>query len=228
MKKGTVQMKNIEAVIFDMDGVLIDSERISLKCYQEVLKNYDYEINEKSYVKFIGRNVDGIKEVMQEEYGKDFPFDEIYKKKVKLSLEYTNKNGVKIKPGVHELIDYLNEENYKIAVATSTRRVRALELLEKAKIKEKVNYVVCGDQVENSKPNPEIFIKAAEGLDIEPQKCLVIEDSDAGIMAAHAANMTGIHVPDMKMLEDETKKLAFKVCKSLVDVKEYFQEIKAK
>lgn len=219
-------MKNIEAIIFDMDGVLIDSERISFKCYQEVFKDYTYEIDEKSYVKFIGRNVDGIKEVMQEEYGSDFPFDEIYKKKVKLAIEFTDKNGVKIKPGVHELLDYLKKENYKIAVATSTRRQRALQLLEEAKIKEKVNFVVCGDEVENSKPDPEIFLKAAKGLGVEPEKCIVIEDSDAGITAAHAAKMTGIHVPDMKQLEKETTKLAFKVCGGLDKIKEYLEEVK--
>ncbi len=218
-------MKKVDAVIFDMDGVLIDSERISLKCYQEVLKDYEYEMDEKIYVKFIGRNVEGIKEALQEEFGKDFPFDEIYKKKSKLALEFTDKNGVKIKPGVHDLLDYLNNENYKIAVATSTRRQRALELLERAKIKEKVNYIVCGDQVENSKPNPEIFLRAAEGLNVKPHNCLVVEDSDAGITAAHAASMTGIHVPDMKILDDKTKKLAFKICDELADVKGILEEI---
>lgn len=219
-------MKKVDAVIFDMDGVLIDSERISLKCYQEVLKDYQYEMDEKIYVKFIGRNVEGIKEALQEEFGKDFPFDEIYKKKSKLALEFTDKNGVKIKPGVHELLDYLNNENYKIAVATSTRRQRAIELLERAKIKGKVNYIVCGDQVENSKPDPEIFLRAAEGLNVKPNNCLVVEDSDAGITAAHAASMAGVHVPDMKILDDKTKKLAFKICKELVDVKSVLEEIK--
>jgi len=218
-------MKKVDAIIFDMDGVLIDSERISFKCFQEVFKEYDYKIDEEFYVKFIGRNVKGIKTIMEEEYGADFPFDTIYKKKVSLSLEITGKNGVIIKPGVHELLDYLNKENYKIAVATSTRRERALQLLEEAKIKDKVNYVICGNQVENSKPDPEIFLKAAEGLNVNPEKCIVIEDSDAGITAAHAAKMIGIHVPDMKLLEDDTKGLAFKICENLMDVKNYLETI---
>jgi len=213
-------MKKVDAIIFDMDGVLIDSERISFQCYKEVLKEYKYEITEEFYVRFIGRNVEGIKLVMLEEYGNDFPFDEIYKKKAELAHKTTNENGVKIKPGVHELLDYINKEGFKIAVATSTRRQRALELLGEAKIKEKVSYIVCGDQVKNSKPDPEIFLKAAEGLEVDPKNCLVIEDSDAGIMAAHSAGMTGIHVPDMKVLEDETKKLAFRICEKLIDVKE--------
>lgn len=217
-------MNNIEAIIFDMDGVLIDSERISFKCFQEVFKEYNYTMEEKFYLTLIGRNVKNIKEIMEKEYGADFPFDEIYEKKRNLALEITNRDGVIIKPGVHELLDYLNSKNYKIAVATSTRKERALELLDEGKIKEKVNYVIGGDQVENSKPNPEIFLKAAKGLKVELEKCMVIEDSDAGITAAHAAKMVGIHVPDMKELENETKGLAFKVCKSLSDVKAYLEE----
>lgn len=219
-------MRKIDAIIFDMDGVLIDSERRSFECYQKILEEYGYEMDEKFYVKFIGRNVDGIKTIIKEGYGADFPVDVIYEKKSKLASEVTDKNGVIIKPGVHELLDYLNKNNYKIAVATSTRRERALQLLEKAEIKNKVNYVICGDQVEISKPNPEIFLKAAIGLEVSAEKCMVIEDSDAGITAAHAAKMIGIHVPDMKLLEDDTKNLAFKIFDNLLQVKEYLEEIK--
>lgn len=216
-------MKKAEAVIFDMDGVLIDTERISFKSFQEVFKKYSYEIDEKFYLTMIGRNVKSIRGLMENEYGTSFPFDEIYEQKVNLSREIISRDGVIMKKGVHELIDYLIKENYKIAVATSTSRIRALQLLEEIGVKQKVNFVICGDQVENSKPDPEIFLKAAKGLGVEPEKCIVIEDSDAGITAAHAAKMIGINVPDMKNLDDETKKLAFKICESLLEVKKYLE-----
>ena len=218
-------MRKVEAIIFDMDGVLIDTERISFQSYQKVFEEYEYERDEKVFLKFIGRNVDSIKAIIKEEYGEDFPVDIVHEKKSKLAVQTIDKNGVIIKPGVHELLEYLNNENYKIAVATSTRRERALQLLEKAKIKDKVNYVICGDEVEISKPNPEIFLKAAKGLQVNPEKCIVIEDSDAGIKAAHAANMIGIHVPDMKFLDDDVKELAFKICENLFDVRNYLQII---
>ena len=217
-------MKKINAVIFDMDGVLIDSERISFKCYEEVFKEYNYTIDEEFYLSLIGRNLEGIKAKMEEKYGQDLPFDIIYKKKADLAHEVTDKNGVIVKPGVHEILDYLNEKKYKIAVASSTRKERVLELLGQAKIKDKVHFIIGGDQVENSKPNPEIFLKAAEGLNVEPEKCLVIEDSDAGIRAAYAAKMIGIHVPDMKFLEEDNKDLAHKVCESLFEVKDYLDK----
>lgn len=216
-------MKKAEAVIFDMDGVLIDTERISFKSFQEVFKKYSYEMDERFYLTMIGRNVKSIRGLMENEYGTSFPFDEIYEQKVNLCREIISRDGVIMKEGVHELIDYLIKENYKIAVATSTSRIRALQLLEEIGVKEKVNFVICGDQVENSKPDPEIFLKAAKGLGVEPEKCIVIEDSDAGITAAHAAKMIGINVPDMKILDHETKKLAFKICESLLEVKKYLE-----
>ena len=95
-----------------------------------------------------------------------------------------------------------------------------------SEFKQKINYIICGDQVKNSKPDPEIFLKAAKGLNVKPENCIVIEDSDAGIIAAHSAKMMGIHVPDMKSLENDTKKFAFKICENLFEVKEYLEEIK--
>ncbi len=218
-------MKNIKAVIFDMDGILIDTERISFNAFKEVLKGYNYEMSEEFYLTMIGRNVKSIKEVMLREYGDSFPFDEIYEKKVKIAVETIDRDGVIIKPGVHELVDYLKDNNYKIAVATSTRKERAHYLLEQIGIKHKVDYIICGDQVINSKPDPEIFLKAAKGLGIEPQNCMVIEDSDAGILAASRAGMKGINVPDMKKPDENMKKLAFKICSSLLDVKTYMESI---
>ncbi|MGM9934583.1 HAD family phosphatase [uncultured Clostridium sp.] len=218
-------MKNIKAVIFDMDGILIDTERISFNAFKEVLKGYNYEMSEEFYLTMIGRNVKSIKEVMLSEYGSSFPFDEIYEKKVKIAVETIDRDGVIIKPGVHELVDYLKDNNYRIAVATSTRKERAHYLLEQIGIKDKVDYIICGDQVVNSKPDPEIFLKAAKGIGIEPQNCMVIEDSDAGILAASRAGMTGINVPDMKKPDENMKKLAFKICSSLLDVKTYMESI---
>ena len=218
-------MKSIKAVIFDMDGILIDTERISFNAFKEVLKGYNYEMSEEFYLTMIGRNVKSIKEVMLSEYGSSFPFDEIYEKKVKIAVETIDRDGVIIKPGVHELVDYLKDNNYRIAVATSTRKERAHYLLEQIGIKDKVDYIICGDQVVNSKPDPEIFLKAAKGIGIEPQNCMVIEDSDAGILAASRAGMTGINVPDMKKPDENMKKLAFKICSSLLDVKTYMESI---
>ena len=216
-------MKNVKGVIFDMDGVLIDTERISFNSYKEVFKEYDYEMSEEFYLKLIGHNVKSIKEIMLDNYGENFPFDEIYEKKVKLSVDTIERDGVIVKKGVHELIDYLKDNNYKIAVATSTRKQRAHYLLKEIGIFDKIDYVICGDQVTNSKPDPEIFLKASWGINIESENCIVIEDSEAGITAAHNAKIRSINVPDMKMPNDNIKKLSYKICDNLIKVKELFE-----
>ena len=218
-------MKNIKAIIFDMDGILIDTERISFNAFKSVLKEYNYEMSEKFYLTMIGRNVKSIEQVMKAEYGQDFPFDEIYKKKVHISVSTIDRDGVIVKKGVHEIIDYLKENNYKIAVATSTRKERAHKLLDDIGIKDKVNYIICGDQVENSKPDPEIFLKAANGLEVLPENCLVIEDSEAGVQAAVNAGIPAINVPDMKMPDEKMETMAFKICKDLIEVKELLNEL---
>lgn len=218
-------MENIKAIIFDMDGILIDTERISFNAFKSVLKEYDYEMSEKFYLTMIGRNVKSIEQVMKAEYGQDFPFDEVYKKKVHLCVSTIDRDGVIIKKGVHELIDYLNENNYKIAVATSTRKERAHKLLADIGIKEKVNYIICGDQVENSKPDPEIFLKAAQGLQMPVENCLIIEDSEAGVQAAVNAGIPAINVPDMKMPDEEMRRKALKICRDLIEVKQFLETL---
>lgn len=217
-------MDKIEAVIFDMDGLLIDSETISFKCFQTVFSYYGYEISKEYYInKLIGRNIKNIKEAILKEYGEEFKFDEIYYEKVKVMNDYIESNGILLKKGALELIEYLNKNKYKIAVATSTKRERAEKLLTMVKIKDYFQEIICGDEVINSKPNPEIFLKAAEKLGVNPEVCIVLEDSAAGIEAAHKAGMKGINVPDMKIPDDNIKEKAYRIEESLINVLEYFQ-----
>lgn len=220
-------MNKIEAVIFDMDGLLIDTETISFTLFQKVFSDYGYVISKEYYVnELVGRNIKGIKENILKEYGEDFQFDEIYYKKVKEMTDYIESKGVLLKKGALELIKYLHENKYKIAVATSTKRERAEKLLNIVEVKDYFQEIICGDEVINSKPNPEIFLKAAKKLGVEPSNCIVLEDSAAGIEAAHKAGMKGINVPDMKTPDDNIRVKAYRIEESLLDVLEYFQSSK--
>ena len=220
-------MNKVEAVIFDMDGLLIDTETISFTLFQKVFSDYGYVISQEYYVnELVGRNIKGIRENILKEYGEDFQFDEIYYKKVKEMTEYIESKGVLLKKGALELIKYLHENKYKIAVATSTKRERAEKLLNIVKVKDYFQEIICGDEVINSKPNPEIFLKAAEKLGVEPSNCIVLEDSAAGIEAAHKAGMKGINVPDMKTPDDNMRGMAYRIEDSLLGVLEYLQSNK--
>lgn len=212
-------MNVIKGVIFDMDGLLLDTEIVSFNCYKELLEKYGYLLERDFYLTLIGRNARDSKQLMKNYYKNEEIIDKIYEEKILLMDEKLEKEGLNVKNGAYELISYLKENNYKIAVATSTSRIRAIKLLEKANLKDKFDYIICGDEVKNSKPDPEIYLKAAMKIGINPENCLVLEDSSAGIKAAKRAGMTAINIPDMKEPDDEIKKLSFKVCRDLFEVK---------
>lgn len=217
-------MENIKAFIFDMDGLILDTERIAFKSYKEALKEYGYDFTEAFFLNLVGTNVKLTKELCLNRYGSWFPFDLLHENHNKITEEYIKKNGVPLKEGVNELIDYLKEKDYKIALATSSDREKAEYLLELVKIKDKFDYIICGNDIVNSKPNPEIFLKAAENLKVEPKECVVIEDSKFGVKAAVNAGMKVINVPDMKMPDSEVKSMAFKIFNNLLEVKDYISK----
>lgn len=217
-------MKNIKAFIFDMDGLILDTERIAFRSYKEALKEYGYDFTEAFFLTLVGTNVKLTKELCLNRYGSWFPFDLLHENHNKITDNYIKENGVPLKEGVNELIDYLKENDYKIALATSSDREKAEYLLESVKIKDKFDYIICGNDIVNSKPNPEIFLKVAESLKVEPKECVVIEDSKAGVQAAVNAGMKAINVPDMKKPDNEVKSMAFKIFNSLLDVKEYISK----
>ncbi|HEY8805386.1 MAG TPA: HAD family phosphatase, partial [Clostridium sp.] len=214
----------IEGIIFDMDGILFDTERISFSFWKKVLKKYGYVMNKEVYISLLGRNYEAINIILIEKYGEDFPITKIRNEKDKDMLKFIYENGAPVKPGVYELLDFLVERGYKLALATSNRRKRAVDLLEMAGIRSKFSAIICGDDVINSKPNPEIFLKAAERLKANPKKCIVLEDSPAGIEAAYKGGMMGINVLDLKEPDDEIKMLAYKIFGSLLEVRDYLKK----
>lgn len=218
-------MKKIEAIIFDMDGLLFDTEKIGFKVWRETCSKYGYNMDKKLFFSIISRNANEIREILTREFGEKFDFDLCYKEKNQLANEEIDNIGVPIKKGAKELLDYLIKENYKIALATSSRRERVNKLLNKSQLIDKFSCVICGDEVEYSKPNPDIFLKVAKKINIDCEKCLVLEDSKAGVIAANRANMNVINVPDLKEPDEEVKKISLKIFSDLIQVKEFLESI---
>ncbi|MDV3425902.1 MAG: HAD family phosphatase [Bacillota bacterium] len=216
-------MKKAEGVIFDMDGLIFDTERLSLSIYRKIFKKYGYILNEDVFMSIMGRDREDIRQIYMDNYGRDLPLDKIFKEKDKETLKCINENGVPIKSGVYEILNFLNEGGYKTALATSSMRKRTDMLMETAGIRHMFSAVVCGDEVEKSKPNPEIFLKAAKKLNLDPGKCIVLEDSPAGITAAARAGMIPINIPDLKSPDDEMREKAYRIFSSLSDVVDYLK-----
>jgi HAD superfamily hydrolase (TIGR01509 family) len=220
----TFNAKQLELVIFDMDGLMFDTEKVSCRSFTEAMKFHGYDLDEATFRKTLGCNLQKAKKIYQERFGEDLPFEAVIQKKFAYSDHYIQEKGVPIKEGLYELLDFLCEHKIKKAVATSSNREVALNLLKMAGIDHKFEYVLCGDEIEHSKPDPGIFLRVAEKLNCHADRCIVLEDSEMGILAAHRAGMRAIMIPDMVKANKETKKLLFKEMKSLLEVKQYLTE----
>ena len=217
-------MNNIKAVIFDMDGVIFDTERIYLEDWTTVFKEYGYDMKRELYISVMGKGRKKVKEVFKETFGDALPIEEMYIKKDELLFQRI-KEGIALKEGVFEILDFLETSGYKIALATSAKKHRLNEQFIKSSISKKFDVVVCGDDVTNSKPDPEIFLKAASLLDIKPEECTVIEDSQAGIRSAYNAKMIPLHVKDLKDADEEITKYSYKNFENLIEIKKFFDSL---
>lgn len=217
-------MMNIEAVIFDMDGVIFDTERVYLEDWIKVFKQYGYDMKKEIYVSVMGTGRKNVKKVFKKEFGEELPIEEMYIIKDKLLVEAVENNKIPLKLGAIELLDFLRDNGYKIALATSAKRDRMKMQLNGANLEEKFDALVCGDDVEKSKPNPDIFLKAADKLGVNSENCIVVEDSCAGIEAAHNAKMMGVHVEDLKEADEVIKKYCYKNFKNLIEIKDFISK----
>jgi HAD superfamily hydrolase (TIGR01509 family) len=214
----------IEAVIFDMDGLMFDSETISFACWKTAAAKYGYQVTEELFLQTLGQTVEMCQAIYAEHFGEDFPFEAAKDERFRLGAEYIRTNPVPIKDGLLDLLVYLKNHHYKTAVATSTQRKSALPLIEKAGVADFFDDIVCGDEISRSKPDPEIFLTAALKLGASPERCMVLEDSESGIIAASRAGMKPVLIPDLKDASDEVKQLTFRQLKSLRQVVQIFEE----
>ncbi len=214
-------MSKIKAVLFDMDGVIFDTERVYLEHWTMVFEKYGYKMTKEVYASVMGTGRKNVMKRFLEVYGKDLPILQMYKEKDELLVRAVKEGQVPMKPGVKEILNFLKENKFKIALATSAKRDRMMMQLKMGKIENEFGGIVCGDDITNSKPDPEIFLKAAEKLSVNPENCAVVEDSTAGIKAAHNAGMIGLHVEDLKEADDEILKNCHKNFKNLFEIKEY-------
>lgn len=216
-------MEKRKAVIFDMDGVLFDTERVCEASWVAVAEKHGLPGMKEIFPKCIGRNANDSKKIVLAAYGEDFDYDAFRRETGEWFWNEIEEKGLPVMPGVRELLSWLSSEGWKIGLASSTRQSSVLRHLEQAKIRDYFSILVTGDMVEHSKPEPDIYLKACAALGTKPEETYAIEDSPNGIRSAYRAGMIPVMVPDMIAPDEEMRELSAKICGSLPEVLEFLR-----
>lgn len=213
----------IKAAIFDLDGLLVDTEIVSLKIYQELLSEYGYSFTKEEYAKHYSGKTEkeNIKRFI-DTYNLSVSYQECLDEVLNIERKLISQ-GVELKTEVKSLFVYLKENNYKIALATSSTKDRAISILKGHDILSYFDEFIFSEDVTLSKPNPEVFLKACEKINVSTNEAIVLEDSENGIMAAYNAHIPVICIPDMKRPAKEYLEKTIAVCKTLNDVIDYLK-----
>lgn len=215
-----VSRTRVSAVIFDMDGLMLDTERIYQVAWRSAGQELGYYLSDTLLYSTTGRPAHDCYRLLLEDQGQDFPLDQ-FKSVSSVHWEsHVSRHGIAQKPGLSELLDLLDHHKVPKAVATSTAYTKALFSLHAAGLENRFTDIVAGDQIQHGKPAPDIFLAAAKKLGVDPTECIALEDSEAGVIAASSAGMHTIMVPDVKQPAPDIAVRAYRVFSSLHEVYE--------
>ena len=213
----------INTVIFDMDGLLVDSEKAFLETYNELLDAYGYSLSKDTYLeRYCGKTARENAASVVRDYKLDTDPETFYKMLVETEGRKA-KAGYDLKPGAKELLDYLKTNGYKIVLATSSLKDRAVTLAKQAGVLDYFDALICSKDVKIGKPHPEVFLKAAEAVHAKNTESLVLEDSLIGVEAAANAEIPVIVIPDLVPVDEDHATIALRVYDSLYDVIGYLE-----
>lgn len=219
----------IKAVLFDMDGTILDTERIHKECWEQAMSNTGIKYMPTTFFDLIGLNDKSTREYFRRVFAfTDEQYDEMSRQAYGLSREYGTIRGIPVKRGFFELTDYLLEKKIKRAVVTSSLVSEALHNFERANIKVPFDIIIGGDSVNEGKPSGEPFLKAAESLGLPVDECIAVEDSSNGIRSAYNAGIRCVYIKDLVDIPDEIRSLAEFNAKDLEGVIEIINGINYK
>ncbi|MGR5142301.1 HAD family hydrolase [Photobacterium sp. DNB23_23_1] len=207
---------NYQAAIFDMDGLLLDTERVCMRIFKEACEVQNLPFHEDIYLSIIGRNAAGIEAIFRKAYGDDLGrLHEEWRTRYNAVVKH---QAIPVKEGVIELLEWLKAQGTPVAVATSTAHEVAKIKLELAGLTKYIDNLTTGCEVANGKPHPEIYQLAASRLNVEPESCLAFEDSNNGVRSAVAANMMTFQIPDLVEPCAEVRQFGHAIVPSLHEV----------
>jgi DNA helicase-2/ATP-dependent DNA helicase PcrA len=213
----------IKAVIFDLDGTLIDTEKYYIPCWMEAIKSFGYEIKrEQAYnLRSLGRPF--APAYFKELFGEDFPYEDVRNERKRLIRETVKEHGVEVKPGVSEILDFLHKKEITVAIATASELERTTWLLKEANIFDRFDNIVSAHMVEQGKPAPDVYLYACRELEFEPEECLAVEDAPNGVRSAAAAGCKVVMVPDLTEPDEEINRLLYAKVEVISEIQRLFE-----
>lgn len=213
----------IKGVISDMDGVILDTEKLYVRFWCEAANFYGHPMEKHHALGIRSMNKKFASVKLKGWFGEKFDYDKVRIKRIELMEKHIEKNGIEAKDGAEFLLSYLKENGFKVALATATPFDRAKTYLEKLDLFKYFDKIVCSSMVKNGKPEPDIYLFAAERLGLKPQECIALEDSQNGIKSASLAGCKTVMVPDLDGPSDEIKPLLYDVADGLKGVVKIIQ-----
>ena len=219
------EQPKIRGVLFDMDGVVLDTEKLYTRFWREAANALGYPMTEEQALGMRSLNSAAGQARLESYFGSGVSRAAVRDKRIELMNAYVDIHGVDPKPGIFELMDTLKNSKIPTAITTSSPLPRVRRYLNPLGLSERFDYLCSGHDVPQGKPEPDIYLYGAQSIGVPPAACLAIEDSYAGILSAHRAGCMVVMVPDLDEPTPEMKELLFARCDTLLDVKDLIVRI---
>ena len=220
-----IEKIKVDGVLFDMDGVILDTEKLYSRFWQEAAIALGFPMTREQALGMRSLNSKAGAAKIHSYFGEEADFVAIRSKRIELMDAFVEREGVDLKPGIHELLAYLKEKGIKTSIATSSPIERTMKYLGRVGLDKSFDEIVSGYMVPHGKPEPDIYLYAADKLGALPENCLVIEDSPSGSTAGFKAGCITVMVPDQDQPDEEIKKLLFAKADSLLHVIELLEAL---
>lgn len=214
-------MSNIKAAIFDLDGTLIDTEKYYRVAWPAAAKHFGYNMSDEQSLLLRSLGQPFALAQFKEWFGPDCNYEEIRNYRKGLMNDILEKNGIELKPGAIEILNYLKSNGFLTAMATANPYDRTVKYLKQLGLYDYFDKIICATMVKEGKPSPDVYVYSCKELNLSPKECIAVEDSPNGVLSAYRAGCKVIMIPDQSEPDEELIKCLYAKCDTLSDIKKY-------